>query len=212
MKLVPQTFKVLKFPNTMTRDMELSGRTCYKSNEKITETSAEGFVRTLIKSGHHAMLEFGDISCILTTNRGVTHELVRHRLFSFAQESTRYVKYNGHDMHFIRPIWLDEDEETKAMFILSCQQAESNYRMLMGKGWSAQKAREVLPNALKTEIVVKGNVREYRHMLKLRCSKQAHPQFRALALRLLKDFYKRCPVLFEDLYAEFFPEDVELGD
>ena len=188
--------------------MEIAGRNCYKSESKISGDSAESFVRTLIKSGHEAMIEFGDITVRIITNRGVLQELARHRLVSLAVESSRYCNYKNKDMEFIRPVWKMNTEE-KQYFMKTCQQAEMHYKMMMTRyNWSPQQAREVLPNSLKTEIVLKCNIREFRLILKLRCSKQAHPQFRALALSMLKEFYRRCPVIFEDLYAEFFPEDI----
>lgn len=204
MKLVNQSFKILEFPKKLLQNVEAAGRTCYKSEDKITESSAEDFVRTLIKSGHFAMIEFGDITVRLITNRGVTHELVRHRLFSFAQESTRYVRYDN-EMEFIRPVWWRElSQEERHHFLKTCQSDEHFYRIFIKKyKWSLQQAREVLPHSLKTEIVVKGNIREWRHCLDLRCSRKAHPQFRALALGILKEFYKKSPVFFEDLYAKY---------
>lgn len=106
-------------------------------------------------------------------------------------------------MEFIRPVWKMSIDE-KSHFIKACQQAEMNYKMMMTKfNWTPQQAREVLPNSLKTEIVLKCNIREFRHIFDLRCSKQAHPQFRALALSMLKEFYRRCPVLFFDLYEKY---------
>ena len=101
MRLVNQKFTILKFPKTLVKDMEIAGRTCYRSESKISKDSAESFVRTLIKSGHHAMIEFGDITVRIITNRGVSHEWARHRLISMAQESSRYCNYKNKDMEFI---------------------------------------------------------------------------------------------------------------
>ncbi len=199
MKIIEQGYDILNLPVDLLEAIETAGRTCYKSEDKITPDSAERFVGALIKRGHHAVIEFGDITVRFTTNRGVTHELVRHRLFSFAQESTRYVRYDG-KMEFIRPVWWEESTpEQRDMFENSMVEAEQRYCQLMAAGWRAEQAREVLPNALKTEIVVKGNIREWRHMFALRCSKKAHPQIRKLVLPLLEELKTKLPVVFDDL-------------
>ena len=135
------------------------------------------------------------------SNRGVTHEMVRHRLCSFAQESTRYVDYQS-DMEFIKPVWADEKPLDEIKFwIESCERAERDYKMLRSMGWRPEQAREVLPNALKTEIVVKGNIREWRHIFKLRCSKAAHPQIRSLMIPCMKELQGKIPVIFDDILA-----------
>lgn len=143
------------------------------------------------------------------TNRGVTHELVRHRPCAFSQESTRYVKYNN-EMEFIRPAWIDEEylgnytptfrlENPAGHFIDSCLLSERTYNNLLNNGWKPQQAREVLPNALKTEIVITCTLREWYHIFKLRCSSKAHPQIRALMQQTLKDFIIMEPTIFEPL-------------
>lgn len=197
----------------------MSGRTCYKSEDKITEDSAEKFVEMLTKRGHHAMIEFGDIIIKCVTNRGVAHEIVRHRMCSFAQESTRYVRYDEGDMQYIWPVWsnikpgyyvrgdyiqkVDVDKDIPMgdqIWLDSCIRDEENYkRLIKDCGWKAQQAREILNNSLKTEIVWKANIREWRHILKLRCGKAAHPQMRDLMIPILKDFQSRIPVLFDDI-------------
>jgi thymidylate synthase (FAD) len=193
--------------------------------------SSHKFVKMIRDKGHHAMLEFGgDITVRFITNRGVTHELVRHRLFSFAQESTRYVRYDG-QMEFIRPVWLKDEIKELPVYInyeegkklvqshngnfkcgnlevttgeLWCwlsvlRQCENQYKNLIDQGWRPEQAREVLPNSLKTEIVVKGNVRQWRHALKLRTSKKAHPQIRSLILPLLTELKEKVPIIFDDI-------------
>jgi len=166
------------------------------------------------------MIEFGDIIVKFITNRGVTHELVRHRMCSFAQESTRYVNYKG-GMEFIRPVWLSDEiiskynsiedidpilipSDPEYRFILNLIHNELDYCWLIGHGWQPQQAREVLPNALKTEIVVKANIREWRHILTLRCSKAAHPQMRALMLPLLAELKEKLPIVFDDIKPEHY--------
>lgn len=182
--------------------IELAGRTCYKSEDKITEGSADQFCRKLIKRGHEAMIEHGNISVRFITDRGVTHELVRHRLASFAQESTRYVKYDG-DTEFIRPVfdWGQIDCPKNENWCIAMLDAERHYKQLIELGCSPQEARSVLPNSLKTEIIVTANIREWRHIFKLRTSQAAHPQIRELMIPLLKELRKLVPSLFDDIFA-----------
>lgn len=209
MKIIEQSYEILSLPDDLLQMIEAAGRTCYKSEDKITPDSAVGFVTRMRDHGHHAMFEFGDIIVRFITNRGVTHELVRHRLFSFAQESTRYVRYDG-QMEFIRPVWCSDDvlsgdimdpdmDLNENRWLHSIYQSKQDYRYLINSGWRPEQAREVLPNSLKTEIVVKGNIREWRHMFGLRCSKKAHPQIRALMMPLLAELKEKIPVVFDDI-------------
>jgi thymidylate synthase (FAD) len=161
--------------------------------------SSHKFVDMLVKREHHAMIEFGDIIIKCVTNRGVTHEIVRHRMCSFAQESTRYVKYDG-EMEFIEPVWYySSDDITRTVWRGAMIESERNYQALLNYGWRPEQAREVLPNSLKTEIVVKANIREWRHILSLRCGKAAHPQMRDLMIPILKEFQSKIPVVFDDI-------------
>jgi thymidylate synthase (FAD) len=212
MKIIEQSHEILSLPENILLMMERAGRTCYKSEDKITPDSAEKFVEMLIKRGHHAMIEFGNIIVKFVTNRGVTHEIVRHRLSSFAQESTRYVKYDG-EMEFIRPVWCDKDvvgasfkklksikyTDTEYTWMDACLNSEIMYKRLLDSGWRPEQAREVLPNSLKTEIVWKANIREWRHIFSLRCSKAAHPQMSALMKPLLAELQARVPIVFDDI-------------
>ncbi len=201
MQIIDQGYEIISLPEDLLQTIEAAGRTCYKSEDKITSDSAAGFVARMRDRGHHAMIEFGDIIVRFVTNRGVTHELVRHRLFSFAQESTRYVRYDG-KMEFIRPCWWEESTPAQQeTWESAMKDAEKYYLELLKSGWRPEQAREVLPNSLKTEIVVKGNIREWRHMFALRCSKKAHPQIRALMQPLLVDLQERLPVVFDDLVS-----------
>lgn len=171
--------------------------------------SSQKFTKRLLNRGHHAIIEFGDIIVRFVTNRGVTHELVRHRLCSFAQESTRYVRYDG-KMEFIRPCWWDDSTPAQqTLWQTAMADAETRYLALLESGWRPEQAREVLPNSLKTEIVVKGNIREIRHVLDLRCNKKAHPQIRHLMLPLLKELHEKIPILFDDLYNKYIGRDHE---
>lgn len=181
--------------------IEIAGRTCYKSEDKITPDSSGKFVSKLRKLGHHAMLEFGDVTFRITTDRGITHEIVRHRLASFAQESTRYCNYTAEKfgMHcsFIEPPGMDE-EATKIWWG-AIHTAETAYFDLINEGCSPQIARSVLPNALKAEIVMKCNTREWMHFCKLRNSSAAHPQMRQIARMVLRELKLLAPNVFDDL-------------
>ncbi len=199
MRIIKQGYEIISLPENLLKTIEAAGRTCYKSEAKITETSAVNFVSTLIKRGHHAVIEFGDIIVRFVTNRGVTHELVRHRMCSFAQESTRYVRYDG-NMEFIEPVWWEKSsDQQRTLWETAMKDAEIHYLTLLETGWKPQQAREVLPNSLKTEIVVKGNIREWRHIFQLRCDSAAHPQIRELMKPLLSELQQKLPVVFDDL-------------
>ena len=174
-------------------------------------------VRRLIESKHEAMLEFVDITVKFTCDRGVSHELVRHRVASFAQESTRYCNYSkdkfNNELTFIIPSWAEvnelgeivaDDKEAFYDFKRALEMAEAFYLSLIAKGWTAEKARMVLPMSIKTEINMKANLREWRHFFKLRCHSTAHPDIRVLALDLLKQMHEQIPVIFDDLYDTYF--------
>ena len=183
--------------------IEKAGRTCYKSEDRITEESAKVFVRKLIERGHESVLEHGSITVRFVCDRGISHEIVRHRIASFSQESTRYCNYSNdrfrNNITFIKPCFLDEGTGgyklwKQAMFI-----AEKEYFELLKLGCTPQEARSVLPNSIKTEIVMTANLREWRHFLKLRTAKAAHPQMRELTVPLLKELQERIPVVFDDI-------------
>jgi len=199
MKIIEQSWEWIQKPSLPLQLIEKAGRTCYKSEDKITNDSAEKFVATILKSGHESVIEHVNASVKFITNRGVTHELVRHRLCAFSQESTRYVRYDG-DMEFIKPVWFDgAAPRERDLFKQACKDMEIAYVTLLKTGWRPEQAREVLPNSLKTEIVTTCNLREWRHVLTLRCSQKAHPQIRALMLDCLKGFKKEIPILFDDI-------------
>ena len=270
MKLINSKVEILE-PTGYTIDdiykqIEIAGRTCYKSEDKITPTSAKEFVDRMIKSGHGAMLEHGTvyldipnsagnynlvpffasnpyskvvikplndrvhnyittnfrvivenfaeeyipdvlqyiceptefhekrISVRWTCDRGVSHEFVRHRVFSFAQESTRYCNYSkdkfGHEITYIQPCWeMQKDEEE--LFLLQLEQAQNVYNALISSGWRPQQARAILPNALKTELVMTGFESDWKHFFELRCDAAAHPDARKLALELYSKLYNK---------------------
>ena len=202
MKIIKPSIECLWTTPCPLHRIELAGRTCYKSKDKITEDSAEKFVAMLIKRGHEAMLEHASISYRVICDRGVTHEIVRHRLFSFAQESTRYVNYNNKEMEFIDPCFWNEGKDGEDTYwdtwYYAMEYAENCYKYMIKNGCTPQQARSVLPNSLKTEIVITGNLREWRHFFKLRCAPTAHPQMIEVANLILKDAKQRIPIVFDE--------------
>ncbi len=200
MILVKQGWRWIRRPDEALEVIERAGRVCYRSEERIGEGTAAPFVRRLIRLGHHSVIEHGTATVEFTTNRGVTHELVRHRLASFSQESTRYVNYGGREMEFIEPVWWESaSEPARRRFLAALAACEAAYGDLLAAGWRPEQAREVLPNALKTVIVVSANLREWRHIFALRTGPRAHPQIRELLLSCLRGFQEVVPAVFEDL-------------
>lgn len=176
--------------------IEKAGRTCYKSEDRITDESAENFVRMLIERGHESVLEHESLTVRFVCDRGISHEIVRHRIASFSQESQRYVRYND-DIEFINP-HMPNAEAHEAWQEL-CERAEETYKELLSYGVQPEQARSVLPNSVKTELVMTANLREWRHFLKLRTAKAAHPQMRELTVPLLKELQEKIPVVFDDI-------------
>ncbi len=207
MKTIKASYEILNKEKIngeeLLRDIEVIGRTCYKSEKMINNDSAEKFVSTLIKNGHEAMIEHNSITVKFICDRGVSHELVRHRLASFAQESTRYCNYSkdkfDNEITVILPSFFDDDTKKMVMWLDSMYAAEKHYFRLLELGSTPQEARSVLPTSLKTEVVMTMNLREWRHFFKLRCAKAAHPQMRELTLPLLGEMINLIPVVFDDL-------------
>lgn len=185
------------------RKIEQCGRTCYKSEEKATEHSASTFVAGIIKRGHESVLEHVSVTARFICDRGVSHEIVRHRIASYSQESTRYCNYSngdfGGEITVIKPCFFDEGTDAWYHWKNSCEEAEKAYFNLLNWGSTPQEARSVLPNSLKTEIVMTCDLREWRHFFKLRCAPAAHPQMREVAIQLLHEFQETIPVIFDDL-------------
>ena len=197
--------------------IEKIGRVCYKSEDLIMEDgeSAKKFVAMLIKNGHEAMLEHSNLSVKFIVDRGISHELVRHRIASFAQESTRYCNYAkdkfGSECNFIditQGIKLDNKmksmETSEIALVLeewekAMEDAERHYMKMLELGATPQIARSVLPNSTKTEITVSANYREWRNFFKLRIPKTAHPQMREVTIPLLKELKEKIPVIFDDI-------------
>ena len=208
MKIINAGFQILSNINgmEMLKDIEYIARTCYKSENMITDLSAVKMVESLINRGHEAMFEHCVISVKFIVDRGVSHELVRHRMASYAQESTRYCNYSkdkfGNEITVIKPCFLDEDTENYRIWKSSCEAAEKAYFAMLDNDATPQEARSVLPNSLKTEICMTANLREWRHFFKLRAlgiTGKPHPQMLEVTVPLLAEFKALIPVVFDDL-------------
>jgi thymidylate synthase (FAD) len=218
MQLIKPSFEIMACPDDqIVHFIERCGRTCYKSEDRITADSAAKFVHRLVHTlKHESVIEHSSITVRFITDRGVTHELVRHRLCAFSQESTRYVNYGKRGMVVIIPPWCEMIPEIQIDagnipsdlindlsngewgWLKAMIEAESSYNKLLKDGWKPQQARSVLPNSLKTEIVTTANIREWRHIFRMRCASAAHPQIRELMVPLCKELQRRIPVLFDD--------------
>lgn len=207
MKVIAPSFEIMPVNGEeILKSIERAGRTCYKSEDKITADSARKFVAGIVKSGHESVIEHEKITVRIICDRGVTHEIVRHRIASYSQESTRYCNYSadkfGNELTFIQPFYWNENQDKMGLWLRSMFFAEKMYMKLIELGATPQEARAVLPNSLKTEIVVSMNLREWRHFFKVRCSPAAHPQMREVAIPILKKFKEIIPVVFDDIQVE----------
>ena len=219
MKIVKPSYEILDpiDGTAILKKLELIGRVSHKSEDRITETSAAPFVKKLIKLGDESVLEHVSITVKFICDRGVSHELVRHRLASYTQSSTRYCNYSqdkfGNEITVIQPCFLTDmtqlDDEypiaSKGYFAKDLHwysemsMAENAYFAMLDAGAKPEEARSVLPNSLKTEVIMTANLRELRHILQLRCSKRAHPQCRELMVPLLHELQAKIPVVFDDI-------------
>ncbi len=188
--------------------IEKIGRVCYKSEDKITNDgeSAKKFVKIIIDRGHEAMIEHSSLSVKFIVDRGVSHELVRHRIASFAQESTRYCNYSkdkfGKEITVIEPCFFSPLSDSYTFWKHAMESAESYYFSLLDSGATPQEARSVLPNSTKTEITITANYREWRNFFRLRIAKTAHPQMREVTIPLLNELKEKIPVIFGDIKSE----------
>jgi thymidylate synthase (FAD) len=205
MRIIEPSFEIISNVNgnEILKSIERCGRVCYKSEDKTTEFSAQDFIKRIIKSGHESVIEHEKITVKIVCDRGVTHEIVRHRIASYSQESTRYCNYSqekfGRELTLIKPCFWDTDTEEYSLWVKSMQNIEDTYNQLMDRGAKPEEARSILPNSLKTEIVVTMNLREWRHFFKLRTSSRAHPQMREIAIPILEQFKKQIPAIFDDI-------------
>lgn len=207
MRIIEPYVEVQPFDGVqLMKNIEKAGRTCYKSEGAITEDSYKGFIQRIIKSGHESVLEHEKITARIVCDRGVSHEIVRHRIAAYSQESTRYCNYAGEkfgkEITVIRPFFF-----TGIQFDIwenACMYAETSYFQLL-RSSTPQEARSVLPNSLKTEVVMTANLREWRHFFKLRAAKAAHPQMQQVAIPLLLFMRDQLEPVFEDIgYNEDF--------
>ena len=211
MKITKAGYKILTPINgtIVLEQIERIARTCYKSEEKIQTDSAIKMVSGLINRGHEAMLEHFAFTVKFTVDRGISHEIVRHRVASFAQESTRYCNYStykfGSEITFIKPFFLEENTNAYFAWEQACRTAEGCYFDLLDWGCTPQEARSVLPNSLKTEICMTANLREWRHFFKLRAADEtgsAHPQMKEVTVPLLKELKALIPIVFDDIIVK----------
>ena len=209
MKIIKPSYEIIDTLDAteILKKIELCGRVCYKSEDKITENSAREFVKQIIKAGHESVLEHFSFSVRFITDRGVSHEIVRHRMASYSQESTRYCnysndKFNG-EITVVEPHQIGEQ---KSNWLKACKISEEQYFELL-KTTTPQTARAVLPTSLKTELIMTANLREWRHFFKLRTAKAAHPDMRVLTIPLLKELKQLIPVVFDDIYEEEINND-----
>ena len=210
-KIVKASFEILDQidGNEILRKIEQAGRTCYKSEDKMTPDSAKEFIKMILRVGHESVLEHEKVSVRVICDRGVSHEIVRHRIASYSQESTRYCNYGkdkfGKEITVICPL-VDggsrQDYVNNVIWEHAMFDAEKAYMALIDNGVPPQIARSVLPNSLKTEIVITYNLREWRHFFKLRTSPKAHPQMREITIPMLKKFKELIPVVFDDINPE----------
>ena len=206
---------VSEIPEDLLQTIERIGRVCYKSEDKISPTSAVSFVQSIMKRGHLSVIEHVSLSVRFICDRGVSHELVRHRISSISQESSRYCDYNKKGLVFIIPSWSDfepmqidwgalliSSDPKNLLWVNAMMRAEASYNELREAGWKPEQARSVLPNSFKTELVMTANLREWRHILQLRTALAAHPQMRELMVPLLAELKQRVPVIFDDILSQ----------
>ena len=206
MKIINPSFEILTdvSPGQNIQSLkliEIAGRTCYKSEGAIGQETAGPFVAKICNVfKHESVIEHSILTVKFICDRGVTHEMVRHRLAAYSQESTRYCNYSkdkfGKEITVIKPLFFDEGSKAFSLWKKGCEDAEIAYFSLIELGCSAQEARSVLPNSLKTEIVITANWREWRHILKLRCSDKAHPQIREVMIPLQNTLIDLLPEIF----------------
>ncbi len=218
MKVIAPSHEILLMPapEDILALIETAGRTCYKSEHLVSHDSAPKFISRIVASGHHSVIEHAGVSVRFICDRGVTHELVRHRLAAYSQESTRYANYSqerfGRQITVIRPLFWPRSSPQYQAWLAAMAAAEKAYLELLELGARPEQARSVLPNSLKTEIVMSANLREWRHVFTLRCSKAAHPQIREITLPLLEEMHQRVPVLFDDLWENYAGDLAKLRD
>lgn len=208
MKIIDPSVELINPPSyaTALNTIEVAGRTCYQSEDKMTDDSAEDFIRRIIARGHESVLEHVSVTARFICDRGVSHEIVRHRIGAYSQESTRYCNYAGdkfgNEITVILPDYWKKNDKQLNLWLDVCDWAERQYMHMLELGATPQEARSVLPNSLKTTLIATYNLREWRHFLRLRCAPTAHPQMRQVAYMALEQLRAWGPVFFEDLDPE----------
>lgn len=203
MKIIKASVKIYDKinPVEVMQKLEAAARNCYQS--EAGNDTAEEFIRRLIKRGHESVIEHQSVTVVFTVDRGISHEIVRHRLASYSQESTRYCDYSkgkfDGEITLIEPFAREELPFAYDIWELACHADEAAYKSMLANGCKAQDARAILPNSLKTTLFMTANLREWRHFFKMRCSPAAHPQIRAVAKDLLNQFNELLPAVFGDL-------------
>lgn len=209
MKVIQASYEILtdlSDPiNTILKPIETAGRVCYKSENNITDDSCITFCKNILGRGHEAVIEHSQLSVRFTVDRAIANELVRHRIASYCQESTRYVNYSkekfGNEIKVIGP---DEDilpmgSDNYNFWWSACKSAEESYMAMLSNGVKPEIARNVLPLSTATEIIMTANIREWRSVMRLRTSSRAHPQMRSIMRSLLDELKQKIPVLFDDI-------------
>ena len=196
-----------EFDSKKLKRLERAARLCYKS--KTGAKDIESFLRDKCDAGHESVIEHEKVTLYFVCDRGISHEIVRHRVGSYSQESTRYCNYSN-DKHNNRLTFINIPEElfhnkkSYNSWVTCLKVAEDSYLDMIKEGTKPQIARSILPHSVKTEIAITYNIREWRHFFKLRCDKAAHPQMRQIATRALQIFKEKYPALFADILV---PED-----
>lgn len=206
MKVIQQSYEILTDLSnpieTILKPIERAGRICYRSENNITDDSCLTFCKNILNRGHEAVIEHSQLSVKFIVDRAIANELVRHRIASYCQESTRYVNYSKDKFgKEIKVISLNDylDSDSYRVWYDSCMFAEHEYFALLEKGVKPEIARNVLPLSTATEIIMTANIREWRSVMKLRTSARAHPQMRSIMRKLLDEFKSKIPVLFDDI-------------
>lgn len=204
-KIVEPSFEILTpiDGKNILKHIERCGRTCYQSFDKASEDSYLRFVQHVVERHHESVIEHFSITVKFIIDRAIANELVRHRLASFSQESTRYCSYIkdkfSNEICVIKPVELKEDNVAYKTWLETMIAIEKAYFDMSAAGEKPETARSVLPCCLKTEIVVTANLREWRHIFSMRCSSAAHPDIRFVMRPLRDEFKRQIPILFDDL-------------
>jgi len=206
MQIVPISFQFLD-PFTaddgirMLKKIERIARVSHRSEDRVTEDSYDKFLRSVVMThGDLSVIEHVNVTVEVEVDRGITHEIVRHRIGAYTQESTRFVNYNKQPMRFIQPPF--KSAMTDSFWEEAVEHLEETYLALLKEGEPPEIARSVLPNSLAAKLVITYNLRMWRYFLIMRTTKEAHPQMKLLTIPLVDRFKETIPILFEDILPE----------